>query len=253
MAKNNFYGLLALLGIVGLIAGFFTKLNYILYIGFALIAIGFVIFAFRKFSYDIRSKSAIKKFIQKFPQSDFAVGEDFSNNYGKIPFDKIKCLAVPNSSIKIFQNKYPVRMGFNKFTMENQMCFLMQINKLTGYHHIIEKNTASGLTKGTTEFFTGGKSPEIKSDIDEIDTNFILLSNNGGECKKLVSRIYSELIELQNVFKKMDFVVSVDNIATNFDIQAKNNSFLFRISYPAGFLVEDIYPILINIQKKLRN
>jgi len=249
--KNNYYGLLALLGIIGIMVGFFTKLNYILFIGFVLIAIGFVIFAFRRLSYNIRSKSAIKKFIQKFPQSDFAVVEDFANNYGQIPFDKINCLAVPNPSIKIFQNKYPVRMGFNKFTMENQIGFLMQINNLAGYHHILEKTTVGGIAKGTVEFFTESKSLEVKSDISEIDGNFILLSNNGVECKKIVSKIYSELMELQNVFKKMDFVVSVDNIATNFDIQAKNNSFLFRIIYPAGFLIEDLYPILVSIQKKL--
>ena len=142
-------------------------------------------------------------------------------------------------------------MGFNKFTMENQICFLMQTNKFLGYHHILEKNLAGGIAKGMIEFSTGSKSSEIKSNIQEVDKKFILLSNNTRECKKVISKIYSELIELQDVFKKMEFIVSLDNMPTNFDIQIKNTSFLFRISYPAGFLIEEIYPILIKIQNKL--
>jgi len=125
------------------------------------------------------------------------------------------------------------------------------LKKCAGLHRILETNPALKIAKGTIELFTGGSSQIIKTNSEDVDNNFIILSNNGTEINKIISSILPELNNLKDTFKKAEYMPSIDTMPTHFEIQIKNDSLLFRIDSVLGFLIEELYPSIEKIQKKL--
>jgi len=227
------------------------------------LGIGFVA-AWSVFSEWLRSKRTLDEFVRQrgtgmidgpFPASE--IPDVFRNDFGKIRFSDASKMIRLNDTFRIFQNRYSLYFEYPKYRLavaesasensQHNLCFLLEVKSGNGYHRISQKIPLAKIMHRISTWTVVPELPYYQSNNQDIDSNWLIRSNDPIEADRIISSLHSFLNRLNSLFPKNSFAF-IDGTPTNIDIHITDRYLLGRTEMKFAAVIEDLHSCFLEAQ-----
>jgi hypothetical protein len=184
----------------------------------------------------------------------------FSNDFGKIPFSGVSRMIRVNDRFRIFENSYSLYYSAPQYrmavatsasgNMEHHLCFLLEIDRVNGYHRITQKVPLARSLRRAYTWTVGSTLREYISNNPDIDSHWIIRTDDSAEAQRISSSLYPALAGLNPLFPKNSFV-TIDASPTNLDVHITAKYILARTTLTFAEKMEEITECLLKAQRAL--